>query len=177
MKKIAYLSTILLLLSSIFNTAKADGLYLLSLEASSSHMASSVWTGRFSAIDGRQIDASEHYKAKNFMFSANGTAAFDLTPASSIILPFVVDAGYQSDLYKAQPLMSLGIGYVAVAKQWQFSLLATDLLAWGGTVTESPCVDSFVREFHCGTGLPWVDYRVNQPTRNSSVKLALKYAF
>ena len=90
MKKIAYLSTILLLLSSIFNTVKAEGLYLLSIEASSRHIASSVWTGKFAAVDGRQIDASEHYKAKNFMFSADGTAAFDLSPKSSIILPFVV---------------------------------------------------------------------------------------
>ena len=29
----------------------------------------------------------------------------------------------------------------------------------GGSIKEKPCYDKFDREFHCGTGQPWVDYK------------------
>jgi hypothetical protein len=177
MKKTVCFSTLLLLLYSISNTVIADGLYLLSLEGSSHHRSSSVWTGKFVAADGRQFDTSNLYQAQNLLLSAKGVAAIDVNQDSSIILPFTLDAGYHSELYTSKPLVSFGIGYAATAERWQFSLIATDLLVLGGEVAETPCVDAFVREFHCGTGLPWVDYRLVQPPRNRAIKLSVKYAF
>jgi len=76
------------------------------------------------------------------------------------LLPIAFDAGYEAKLYQAAPLLSIGFGAaITLAPQSMLSLRIDNALRLGGTISEQPCYDGFRRQYHCGTGMAWVDYR------------------
>lgn len=164
-------------LALISNYAYSEEIRLIQLSGGSYNSGYSVWSGHFTAIDGSQWDASEYYEPKNLLFSLEGTLALDINNQSAFILPFLVDAGYESDLYVKSPSIILGGGYVYSNGRLTISSVVTSLLAIGGNVSESPCVDSLSREFHCGSGLPWSDYVTSNRVPESLVSLRFNYVF
>jgi cytochrome c biogenesis protein ResB len=76
------------------------------------------------------------------------------------------DSGMQSQKLVINPSILLGISQsFQVAKK---SLVHVGVGAWiGGNVGESPCVDSYAREYYCGNLTSWNDYKPNHP-RNLS---------
>ncbi|MGB1464048.1 MAG: hypothetical protein ACPG8C_04620 [Parvibaculales bacterium] len=56
--------------------------------------------------------------------------------------------------------MGLGFGAaISLAPQTMLSLRLDNALRMGGDIREQPCYDGFRRQYHCGTGLAWLDYR------------------
>ena len=50
----------------------------------------------------------------------------------------------------------------------------------GGSIKEKPCYDKFDREFHCGTGQPWIDYKPGKKIYSfydDELILRLNYSF
>ena len=138
---------------------------LFSLRAESRHAASKVWNGSFTGLNGQHFDVSDFYQSNQPNFSLR--AIFKKTtnrPRSNRpvtwLLPISVDAGYEAQLYQASPFLSVGFGAaVTLDTGAMVSLRLDNALRLGGKINEQPCFDSFKREFHCGTGLAWVDYR------------------
>ena len=78
---------------------------------------------------------------------------------SDIILtvPWSFDLGYKSELFKTDPVLQLGLSINFSFQNKSIILGVNNIVSIGGQVDESPCIDRLFREFHCGTGLPWVD--------------------
>ena len=138
---------------------------LLSLKAESRHAASKVWNGSFTALNGHHYDVSDFYQSKQPNFSLR--AIFKKTtnrPRSNRpvtwLLPIAIDAGYEAKLYQAAPLLSIGFGAaITLAPQSMLSMRIDNAVRLGGDIREQPCYDGFRRQYHCGTGLAWLDYR------------------
>jgi hypothetical protein len=150
---------------------------LYNLSGGSLHRLSSVYSGYFTAIDGSQHDASSFYKSKRFEFFTSGLASYDVNENLNILIPFALDAGYQSDLFVSQPSFVLGFGAIYSTHRWDVSGIFQNLFLIGGRVTEKSCVDSLDRDFHCGTGIPWSDYQTVQPNMPVSIKFNVSYKF
>ena len=76
------------------------------------------------------------------------------------LLPISVDAGYEAKLYQASPFLSVGFGAaMSLDTGAMVSLRLDNALRMGGDIREQPCYDGFRRQYHCGTGLAWLDYR------------------
>jgi len=158
--------------------APEDGAWqLLSLKAESRHAGSKVWQGKFTGLNGQLYDVSDFYQSKRASFSARAifSKAAQRPPSYrplTWLLPIALDAGYQARLYQAAPHVSLGFGAaIAVAPQAMVSLRVDNVLRLGGTIKEQPCYDGFRRQYHCGTGLAWVDYRQIDSDRRDSFAL------
>jgi len=138
---------------------------LLSLKAESRHAASKVWPGKFTSLNGQSYNVQNFYQSNQPNFSAR--AIFKKTalsnranPQVTWLLPIAFDAGYEAKLYQAAPLLSIGFGAaITLAPQSMLSLRIDNALRLGGTISEQPCYDGFRRQYHCGTGMAWVDYR------------------
>jgi hypothetical protein len=157
---------------------------LLSLQAESRHAGSKVWQGRFTGLNGQIYDVSDFYQSNRPRFSAR--AIFSKTAqrrprqrSVTWLVPISVDAGYQAKLYQAAPLFSIGLGAaIALAPQSMVSLRIDNALRLGGTISEQPCYDGFRRQYHCGTGLAWVDYRqIDSDRRDSFALPTLKFKY
>ena len=138
---------------------------LLSLKAESRHTASKVWPGKFTSLNGHSYNVQDFYQSNQPNFSAR--AIFKKTALSTRanrqvtwLLPIAVDAGYEAKLYQAAPLLSIGFGAaITLAPQSMLSMRIDNALRLGGTISEQPCYDGFRRQYHCGTGMAWIDYR------------------
>lgn len=152
----------LFLILSLFiaQPAFADGWQILSLSASSEHEGSHVWSGKFTALNGRDYDASAFYTSRHQTLSAKIILARPQQNRITWLMPIALDAGYEARLYQAKPLFGLGLGAaIALSGDAMVSLRAENLMRLGGTISEQPCYDGFRRQYHCGTGLAWLDYR------------------
>lgn len=156
---------------------------MLSLTASSEHNGSDVWSGKFTGLNGRSYDASAFYRPSNQPFSAKTVLAQSGKGAVTWLLPLAADAGYEARLYHADPLLSLGGGAaVQLARHSMVSFRIDNIVRLGGRVSEQPCYDGFRRQYHCGTGLAWTDYRQSDLDRRGSyatpaVKIKLTHRF
>lgn len=177
---------LLLILSLIIaQPALADDWQLLSLTAASEHNGSDVWSGKFTAINGRHYDASAFYAPTNQPFSAKLVLAKKTDRRLTWLLPLAADAGYQARLYQAEPLFALGGGAVLrLAGHSMVSLRIDNILRLGGALSEQPCYDGFRRQYHCGTGLAWRDYQASDIDRRGrfavpqiKVKLTHRFSF
>lgn len=74
-----------------------------------------------------------------------------------IYAPIFYDNGYSSELLVSESLLSFGAGLQWARDDTSISLHIDNILQFGGKQVETPCVDKFHREFHCGLGVPWVD--------------------
>jgi len=139
--------------------AKEPSWFVANVTGSSAYTQSSVWNGRATGLNGRNYDFSGFYKAENITFNLAADVFVPVSETSYIVLPLTLDSGYKSDLYTAAPRFSLGLGFAYVQPTFSVSLVARGLDTVGGSVEERPCRDSFDREFHCGTALPWSDVK------------------
>ena len=156
--------------------ARAD-IKLVQLSADQNHRMSEVWDGQFRALDGSLFDTSQFYEASETTFSAAGVFAYSITPQLTALMPFIADAGHESQLYQAAPGLELGLGVLWSEASWSLGLVGRSLTRVGGRVSEQACKDSINRQFHCGTGLPWTDYQIRQPTLNRSATLSFQFRF
>ena len=166
----------LLTLSFLAVQAQAE-VKLVQLSADQNHRMSEVWDGQFRALDGTRFDTSAFYESSKTTFSAAGVFAYTITPQLTAVMPFSADAGYQSQLYQAAPGLELGLGVLWSEANWNVGLVGRSLTRVGGRVTEQACKDSINRQFHCGTGLPWTDYQIRQPTLDRSATLSFQLRF
>lgn len=161
------------LLSALPVHAESGNIWrLLSLQAESRHTGSKVWQGKFTGLNGQLYDVSGFYQTNKPTFSAR--AIFTKTGGKQInwLLPIAMDGGYQARLYQAEPLLSLGFGAaIALAPKTMISLRVDNVLLVGGKISEQPCYDGFRRQYHCGTGLAWTDYRRYDEDRRSAFAL------
>lgn len=146
--------------------ARAGDVQLVNLQASNAHLASQVWRGIFQGLNGADYDTRAFYKSQKPEFSASGIFLVNPKKRFSLMLPVALDAGYQAELYRAQPMIGLGIGTaIGLSKRSVLSLKVDNLLVAGGRVSEQPCYDSYRRRFHCGSGLAWTDFQTSNINR------------
>ena len=127
------------------------------ISGSSSHQFSSPYSGKFQAINGDSFDVSEYYASLSTELHLNGLVMWDINDRVTATVPWNFDAGYKSDLFKTDPVLQLGLSVNVSSPNQSIRFGITNLITIGGSVTEKPCVDILFRDFHCGTGLPWVD--------------------
>jgi hypothetical protein len=172
------------------NNEIISNISLLGLSASSTYSRTSVWSGIFTDFAGKAWNVSKFYKNKMIPLTAELTVGqsierVDFVSKEPLLLFFVLhklnfDLGYSSDLYTAQPYISWSPQVVySQNKSITISIGVQHLLSIGGGVSERPCFDDFDREFHCGTGLPWITYENKSkdfsPTR--SLFVSVQYVF
>ena len=90
------------------------------------------------------------------------------------------DNGFKSDLYEAKRYLGTGLSlYYRQSKDVFLTFEAHDILQINNGIKERPCFDAFRREFHCGTGSPWVDVKnnLNQSDIPRKIKLKVYYFF
>ncbi len=132
--------------------------YIDYVRVENNHRTSYVWNGHFAALNGDIYDMRDFYRSKRPEINARIGVLAHESARLKVHLPIHFDNGYQADLYEAQPYLGLG-----VITQWAatdtlvLGFHLHDALQIGGKVRETPCHDSFRRDFHCGTGLPWTD--------------------
>lgn len=152
-----------------------NGWKLEKLDGAAYFSQSEVWQGRFVALNGEAFDVSEFYAPKYQGFFLDGILTYRLAEHGEFVIPFLFDAGYRSALFVAEPLLSLGFGYTRSLENFGFYVGSRHALKIGGAIKEKPCVDDFNREFHCGTGMPWVDARQNGILKKSSIQGSIEF--
>ncbi|MDE0306855.1 MAG: hypothetical protein OXI87_18545 [Albidovulum sp.] len=146
-----------ILLVSAATALSENGWKLEKLDGAAYYSQSEVWHGRFIALNGKAFDVSDLYKPKYQGFYLDGILTYGLRNQGEFVIPFLFDAGYKSALFVATPLLSLGFGYTRTLGNFGFYIGSRHVLKIGGSIKEKPCIDDFSREFHCGTGMAWVD--------------------
>jgi len=141
---------------TIATLVKSEVLFV-PISGSDKHTFSTPYSGKFHAINGVQYDVSKYYVSSRLELSVTGLFLLDPREQLSITIPWNFDIGYYSELFQTDPVLQLGISIRKKSKNRSVTFGVTNLLTFGGHVRESPCVDRLSREFHCGTGLPWVD--------------------
>jgi len=124
----------------------------------------------FNSYNGRDFDGfatdlsskvwnnSKFYEPKNIQLSGTiGLIKFDTNQSSEVILNF--DLGKTSNALNARPYFGLGYATIFELSEYNFiKIEIQNLISLKGKIREQPCVDDFLREFHCGTTLPWAEY-------------------
>jgi hypothetical protein len=82
---------------------------------------------------------------------------WDMDGRLSFTVPWSFDLGYKSALFETDPVLQLGVSVNILSENQSFRFGVVNLFTIGGNISETPCVDRLFRDFHCGTGLPWVD--------------------
>ncbi|MDC1430579.1 hypothetical protein N8140_02885, partial [Octadecabacter sp.] len=124
---------------------------------SSSHQFSSPYSGKFQAINGVSFDVSQYYASSRTELYLSGLAMWDMDGRLSFTVPWSFDLGYKSALFETDPVLQLGVSVNILSENQSFRFGVVNLFTIGGNISETPCVDRLFRDFHCGTGLPWVD--------------------
>lgn len=165
------------MISAVSMSACADKWDLVGVTGESTYSQSSVWIGRPTGLNGKQYDFSSFYKAENLRFHFQGTATYQISDNFLLTLPFKFDAGYKSQLYDASPQINLGLGAIYGDNNLVVNFGLSNILSFGGKVTERPCYDSFDRAFHCGTALPWIDVAERLGVNEVPVRLSLRFLY
>lgn len=148
---------------------------VLPIGGQNEHIFTKPYSGKFKALNGDIHDVSTHFTSKKMELSVHGIALWKIDQKFTTRVPWFIDIGYQSRLYKVDPVVQFGLDMIIHYQDSSLEIGITNLITLGGGVSESPCVDSFQREFHCGTGLPWVDKPVS--TKNNSRMLAVRWTW
>jgi hypothetical protein len=147
--------------------------------ASAEYSQSNVWRGHFIAPNGVKFDVSHLYQSDRLEFNLLAQLlVLNPKPNTNFILPIRFDNGYKSPLYSAH--RRLDVGFWAVHSHNEKLMLAfgfSNILTIGGKIQENPCLDSFLREFHCGSGVPWVDYKDHSHTKKMMKEIAFKIRY
>mgnify|MGYP001193406726 CR=1 FL=1 len=173
------IAVIILSISFNYQSVANHNIKLLEINGSNNYSMSNVWEGNFTAANGKNFYLGKYYQSLNSELSINGKLLIDLREDYFLILPFAYDNGYKSDLFRASPIISTGF---SVYKRYQNLMVGfgfDNLFLEGGDIIEFPCIDMYNREFHCGTGVPWVDYEKIKINANFSktAKILLNLRF
>lgn len=144
------------------------------------HLTSSPWSGNFTAINGKAFKVTEFYKNRRPEMNIKTGIALVNRNNLKISIPVHFDNGFKSDLYNASRYLGTGISlYYRKSKDVFLTFEAHDILQINNGVKERPCYDAFRREFHCGTGSPWIDMKnhLNQSEIPNDIKLKVYYFF
>ena len=117
------------------------------------------YTGHFKAINGNSFDVSEYYQPANTEFNISGVILLFLDNGTTIRIDGHFDNGFRSALYEVDQSLSFGLNITKTFENKHLNLGISNLLLFGASVKERACVDDLQRDFHCGTGLPWSDYK------------------
>ena len=117
------------------------------------------YSGLFMAANGKVFDASKYYKPLRPELNISGLLAVFLLDGYTLKFNWLVDLGYYSDLYIVHPSVLAGLSAIKSDDYRKIEFGIQNLFFIGGKVSENSCVDELQREFHCGTGQPWSDYR------------------
>ena len=161
--------------------ANSSESFLKIYSLSNDYNQSKVWSGYFIAPNGEVFNTSNYYKNTKNEFHINGEFFFiNLKRKHTVGIPFYYDNGYESSLFKAKEKFDLGLSVSGIlSDSIVYGISATSLLQFGGDLNEYPCVDSFNREFHCGTGIPWTDSSsilINDKL-NRKIRFKIQYLF
>jgi hypothetical protein len=143
---------------------------------------SAVWSGHFTAANGRFYDASHLYQNRRrplylsgemqlFGLALPGRAARHAAEQAggraaaggfwngpfNLILPFAYDNGFDSAKFTTRPRLTLGAALQGRHRQLVWQMRLDGLIDRGGGISERACYDATGRDFHCGTGLPWAN--------------------
>ena len=138
-------------------TTPSGEIALYPYKGSNKHVYTKPYSGHFQAINGDYHDASEYYKSERLELNASGLLLISWSPSTTLKMPWFIDLGYKSRLYNVDPVIEFGVFVVNIKENRTLEFGLDNLIKIGGKVSEQPCVDSFYREFHCGTGVPWTD--------------------
>jgi hypothetical protein len=154
------------------SNAKADVIFL-PLSGADSHKFSSPYSGRFRAINGNSFDVSKYYVSSSLELFFNGLVMWEARDNLTLTIPWYFDIGYQSELFHTDPVLQLGLSANFSSQNHSIILGVNNLLTIGGHIRGRPCMDRLFRDFHCGTGLPWVDRP--KPTKNDHKTFFVRY--
>lgn len=154
------------------HSANAD-IIIVPISGASSHSYSYPYSGKFKAINGESFDVSSLYTSSSLEFFLKGLIFWDVRNNITLKVPWSIDLGYESEVFITEPVLQLGLSVVYLFENKSVEFGVTNLISIGGQVNETPCVDRLFREFHCGTGLPWVDKP--DPLTNNTMTYQVEY--
>ena len=144
------------------------------------HLTSTPWSGNFTAINGKAFKVTEFYKNHRPEMNIKTGIALVNGKNLKISIPVHFDNGFKSYLYDANRYLGTGLSlYYRKSKDVFLTFEAHDILQINNKVKKRPCYDAFRREFHCGTGSPWVDVKnhLTQSDIPKNIKLKIFYFF
>ena len=146
-------------------------------EGYSRHYYGVPYNGSFQAANGEQYDTSEFYINNKPELHLKGISAFPLTKNVFLKFNWILDFGYFSELYEASPSILSSVVLTKIENKVKYDFGLKNAFMFGGKVSEFPCVDTLSREFHCGTGLPWVDYNAVslKPDTSAFIRITLEF--
>jgi hypothetical protein len=159
---------------------KKTDFQLLSLTGTSDFSKVKVWSGMFSDYSGRKWDTSSLYQSDDPHINLKASVLQRLTDRVLLVHGFTFDTGYRSALYEMTPEIGYHPSVIFMPdRNTTLSIHLSGFFKYGGRSTERPCVDDFDREFHCGTGLPWVDSKNFhiKAVRNTALSLSARFVF
>jgi hypothetical protein len=129
------------------------------LDVGNRYQATPVWSGIFKAPNDVVYQTPHLYHPHNTPIFIKGYYQTYLKNKHMLLrIPVTFDNGYESALFSADPSLTLGINLnFRVNPSILISSSILNFTRIGGSIKERPCRDSFLRQFHCGTGLAWVD--------------------
>lgn len=137
----------------------------------------SVWDGKFVAPNGNAFDTSDFYEAKRETLTGNLNLNWMPNDHLLITVPTNFDTGYESALFKTEAIIGIGFGISYRTSNRLIQVGGLNLIQIGGDTSERPCVDSFSRQYHCGTGLPWSESSSIFLKHDYSKEFYLRYAY
>ena len=151
-------SIILSLISMIAGSAAAEAprLSRLSLEP---EYSGKVFSGYTQDLTGKYWDNGRFYASSEFNLTGTVGVSMNLGEHPyELIVNF--DKGYSSQAFNAAPYFGFGVRTVRELSTDSYVILEIqNLLSLSGDIRERPCADALGKEFHCGTLVPWSDYK------------------
>lgn len=118
-------------------------------------------------------DITEMYSQKNKRVRFVANLAFN---SSGGIISIGYDSGVRSQKLNISQNLYLGINKTIQVKSNSF--LGVGLGGWlKGGISESPCIDSYNREYWCQNLTAWTDYHASYPAKYSYLDLRYLYIF
>lgn len=148
-------------------------------EGSSNYSQTHVWDGNFIAPNGKKFHLGNYYKSQNTEINLKTNILYKIN-SNLLIFPVNFDNGYKSNLLVVKPIYSMGFLISKELENFKFIFGFNNAFKIGGSIKEKPCYDKFDREFHCGTGQPWIDYKPGKKIYSfydDELILRLNYSF
>ena len=167
MSKISLIIIIILRIACCSTVAAQEVFFLSDLKIYNFYSGKN-YSGRFSDVSGVFWDNSDLYKNENYA-EISGAISFDYFEngaVHSIISGF--DFGKNSKALHASPLVAFGYGRsFFIRENLVINWSVQNIIQIGGWINQTPCEDSFQRQFHCGTATPWIVAKESNKKRNS----------
>ena len=124
------------------------------------------------SYDGEQRDISKFYEPENELYHVSGYAYLE----SDTLIEFGYDNGHSAQKYQRDPTLSVHVTQ-HIPLNDKLSLNVTAGTRFGGNVSETPCYDSFDREYYCGNLTAWSDYERDENESYYLGRVSMSYRF